>query len=36
MKEMLGYDCKVLKLEDSEAQSKELGLKFKTFAEQYK
>ena len=36
IKEMLGYDCKVLKLEDSEAQSKELGLKFKTFAEQYK
>ncbi len=36
MKEMLGYDCKVMKLEETEAQSKELGAKFKEFAEKFR
>jgi hypothetical protein len=35
MKEMLGYDCKVMKLEDTVAQSEELGRKFKEFAGNY-
>ena len=35
MKEMLGYDCKLMKLEDTEAQSEELGRKFKEFAGKY-
>jgi hypothetical protein len=36
MKEMVGYDCKVMKLEDTEQQSRELDHKFKEFAEKYK
>jgi hypothetical protein len=36
MKKMVGYDCKVMKLEETEEQSKELGRKFKEFAEKYK
>ncbi len=36
MKEMVGYDCKMMKLEETEEQSKELGRKFKEFAEKYK
>jgi hypothetical protein len=36
MKEMLGYDCKVMQLEETEAQSKELGSRFKEFAEKLK
>jgi hypothetical protein len=36
MKEMLGYECKVMKLEETEAQSKELGSRFKEFAEKFK
>jgi hypothetical protein len=35
MKEMLGYDCKVMKLEETEAHSEELGHKFKEFAGKY-
>jgi hypothetical protein len=35
MKEMLGYDCKVMKLEETEARSEELGRKFKLFAGKY-
>jgi hypothetical protein len=35
MKEMLGYDCKVMKLEETEAHSEELGHKFKEFAAKY-
>jgi hypothetical protein len=35
MNEMLGYDCKVMKLEDTVAQSQELGRKFKEFAGKY-
>ncbi len=35
MKEMLGYDCKVTKLEETVAQSEELGRKFKEFAGKY-
>jgi hypothetical protein len=36
MKEMLDYDCKVMKLEETEAQSEELGRKFKEFTEKYR
>jgi hypothetical protein len=36
MKEMLGYDCKVMKLQETEAQSKELDNRFKEFAEKFK
>ena len=36
MKKMVGYDCKVMKLEETEEQSKELGQKFMEFAEKYK
>ena len=36
MKEMLGYDCKSMKLEETVAQSEELGHKFKEFAGKYK
>ena len=36
MKKMVGYDCKVMKLEDTEEQSEELGRKFKEFAAKYK
>jgi len=32
---MLGYDSKVMKLEEMEAQSEELGRKFKEFAGKY-
>jgi hypothetical protein len=35
MEEMLGYDCKLMKLEDAETQSEELGRKFKEFAGKY-
>jgi hypothetical protein len=35
MKEMLGYDCNVMKLGDTEAQSEELGRKFREFAGKY-
>ena len=36
MKKMVGYDCKVMKLEETEEQSKELGQKFMEFTEKYK
>ena len=36
MKEMIGYDCKVMKLEETEAQSRELDQKFKAFAAKFK
>jgi hypothetical protein len=36
MKKMLGYDCKVMKLDETDAQSKELDRRFKEFAEKYK
>ncbi|UCH20024.1 MAG: hypothetical protein JSU83_15840 [Deltaproteobacteria bacterium] len=36
MKEMLDYDCKLMKLEETEAQSEELGRKFKKFTEKYR
>jgi hypothetical protein len=36
MKEMVGYDCNMMKLEETEEQSRELGRKFKEFAEKYK
>jgi len=36
MKKMIGYDCKVMKLEDTEERSEELGRKFKEFAAKYK
>jgi hypothetical protein len=36
MKEIVGYDCKVMKLEETEEQSRELGRKLKEFAEKYK
>jgi len=36
MKKMVGYDCKVMKLEETEEQSKELGQKFMKFTEKYK
>jgi len=32
MKEMIGYDCQVSKLEDTEEWSKELAAKFREFA----
>ena len=35
MKEMLNYDSKLMKLEDTEAQSEELGRKFREFAGKY-
>ena len=35
MKEMVGYDCKVMKLDETEERSKELGSKFKEFAKKY-
>jgi len=36
MRNMVGYDCKVMKLEETEEQTKELGRKFKEFAGKYK
>jgi hypothetical protein len=36
MKKMVGYDCKVMKLEETEEQSRELGQKFMEFTEKYK
>jgi len=36
MKKTIGYDCKVMKLEDTEERSEELGRKFKEFAAKYK
>jgi hypothetical protein len=36
MKEMVGYECRVMKLEESEEQSKELNQKFRAFAEGFK
>ena len=36
MKEMVGYDCKVMKLDETEEQSRELDRKFKEFAGKYK
>jgi len=36
MKNMLGYECKLMKLEDTEEQYKELDRKFKAFAAKYK
>jgi len=35
MKEMVGYDCKVMKLEETEERSEEMGRKFKEFAGRY-
>lgn len=35
-KEMFGYDCRVMKLEESEERSVELGKKFKAFAASFK
>ncbi len=35
MKERLGYDCNMMKPEETEALSEELGLKFKEFAGKY-
>ena len=32
---MMGYDCKVMKLEETEERSEELGHKFKEFAGRY-
>jgi hypothetical protein len=36
MKDMLGWDCPQMKLEESEEHSRELGLVFRKFAEKYK
>ena len=36
MKEMMGYECKTMKVEETEAQYKELASKFKAFAAQYR
>lgn len=36
MKEMIGYECKVMKLEETEEQSRELDRKFKAFAAKFK
>ena len=36
MKEMLGYECKVMKLEESEACSEEIDIKFREFAAKFK
>jgi len=36
MKEMLGYECKRMKIEDSEEQANELKLKYKEFAMKFK
>ncbi len=35
MKEMLGYDCRVMKLEETEERAKELGARFREFASKY-
>lgn len=35
MKEMLNYDCKVMKLEETEERARELDAKFKKFARKY-
>ena len=36
VKDMIGYECKSMRLEDTEEQYKELDRKFKAFAAQYK
>lgn len=36
VKDMIGYDCRVMKLDESEACSQELSRKFSEFAAQYK
>lgn len=36
VRDMIGYDCRVMKLEDAEACSKELNTKFRAFAAQFK
>jgi len=36
MKEMVGYECRVMKLEESEERSRELNQKFRAFAEGFK
>jgi hypothetical protein len=36
MQKMIGYDCRVMKLEESETRSRELDRKFKEFASKYK
>ena len=36
MKEMVGYECKVMKIEESEARSNEINLKFGEFAAKFK
>jgi hypothetical protein len=36
VKEMFGYDCRVMKLEEAEERSNELGRKFKAFAGTFK
>ena len=36
IKEMMGYECKTMKVEETEAQYKELASKFKAFAAQYR
>jgi hypothetical protein len=35
MKEMIGYDCQVCKLEEAEERSNELGIKFREFTKKY-
>ena len=35
VREMIGYDCKVMKLNETEERSKELGSKFKEFAKRH-
>ena len=35
MKEMIGYECKAMKLEETEERARELGAKFKEFAKKY-
>jgi len=35
MKEMIGLDCQVSKLEETEERSKELGIKFREFSKKY-
>lgn len=36
MKEMVGYECHVMKLEESEEQSREINQKFRAYAESFK
>jgi hypothetical protein len=35
MREMIGYDCDAMKLDETEERSRELGIKFKEFAKKY-